>query len=59
MNEKQEEREYRTGQGVPKSASYQCQSGERHVFSENDEFPTCPVTDEDTVWKHHDEQTER
>ncbi|UOR11889.1 hypothetical protein [Halobacillus amylolyticus] len=47
-------REYRTGQGVPEKGEYLCQSGERVRFNENEEFPVCPVSGEETTWKHED-----
>ncbi|WP_194841297.1 hypothetical protein [Salinibacillus xinjiangensis] len=45
-------REYRTGQGVPASGEYICQSGKKAEFNENDTFPVCPVSGEETTWKH-------
>jgi hypothetical protein len=44
-------REYRTGQGVPKSGEYLCQSGERVKLKADQEFPVCPISGEDTTWK--------
>ncbi len=49
-------REYRTGQGVPLSGSYMCQSGATAKLSKNEVFPQCPVSKEDTYWKHHQER---
>ncbi|UOQ92101.1 hypothetical protein MUO14_16585 [Halobacillus shinanisalinarum] len=48
-------REYRTGQGVPKTGEYLCQSGERVKFNDNEDFPVCPVSGEETTWKHDDQ----
>ncbi|MEC5425205.1 hypothetical protein QGM71_17100 [Virgibacillus sp. C22-A2] len=48
-------RQYRTGQGVPKKGEYLCQSGKRVTFKDNDEFPVCPVSGEDTFWKHEEQ----
>lgn len=45
-------REYRTGQGVPKTGEYICQSGKRAKFNANEDFPACPVSNEETYWKH-------
>jgi len=47
-----EYREYRTGQGVPAAGTYICQSGAKAELSENDHFPVCPVSNEETYWKH-------
>ncbi|MFP7492263.1 hypothetical protein SFC66_00645 [Terribacillus saccharophilus] len=43
-------REYRTGQGVPQTGIYNCQSGERVEIKENDVFPRCPMKNEETTW---------
>ncbi len=48
-------REYRTGQGVPVSGSYICQSGEKSSLNKNDTFPQCPISGQDTYWKHQNE----
>jgi hypothetical protein len=45
-------REYRTGQGVPENGQYMCQSGEKATFKANEKFPTCPVSNKETYWKH-------
>ncbi|WP_010098705.1 hypothetical protein [Ornithinibacillus scapharcae] len=45
-------REYRTGQGVPITGNYICQSGAKAKFSKDDTFPQCPKSSEDTYWKH-------
>jgi hypothetical protein len=47
-------REYRTGQGVPQTGVYICQSGERVEIKENDVFPVCPAKGEETTWKHEE-----
>lgn len=47
-------REYRTGQGVPQTGVYICQSGERVEIKENDVFPVCPTKGEETTWKHEE-----
>ncbi|WP_205520142.1 hypothetical protein [Virgibacillus doumboii] len=48
-------REYRTGQGVPASGDYICQSGEKAKLLENDDFPVCPISGKETTWKHNNE----
>ncbi|WP_185959660.1 hypothetical protein [Lentibacillus cibarius] len=48
-------REFRTGQGVPKEGTYICQSGEKAKLSEQDEFPVCPISGNETYWKHDGE----
>ncbi|WP_170937603.1 hypothetical protein [Terribacillus saccharophilus] len=45
-------REYRTGQGVPQTGVYICQSGERVEINKDDVFPACPVKGKKTTWKH-------
>jgi|GEM_PF-2882961 len=50
---KDNEREYRTGQGVPVSGEYLCQSGAKARLGENDTFPVCPVTNDESTWTHH------
>ncbi|GAA0480050.1 hypothetical protein GCM10008986_00680 [Salinibacillus aidingensis] len=52
----EETREYRTGQGVPLTGEYICQSGEIAKLNENDSFPRCPVTGQETTWKHENEE---
>ncbi|GIO25908.1 hypothetical protein J43TS3_05190 [Ornithinibacillus bavariensis] len=47
-----EYREYRTGQGVPVSGSYICQSGKRTKLRKDDTFPACPDSGNETFWKH-------
>ncbi|MGY0694438.1 hypothetical protein ACW2QC_16935 [Virgibacillus sp. FSP13] len=47
-------REYRTGQGVPVNGEYICQSGKRVTFSEDEDFPVCPISGKETTWKHED-----
>lgn len=54
-----EERVYRTGQGIPVSAEYMCQSGEVRKFTKDDVFPVCPVSGEDTYWEHHEEEEKK
>lgn len=49
-------REYRTGQGVPASGTYTCQSGAKAELSEKDYFPLCPVSGEETYWKHDSDE---
>ncbi|WP_169750792.1 hypothetical protein [Ornithinibacillus contaminans] len=48
-------REYRTGQGVPKSGSYICQSGAKANMNKDDKFPVCPDSGQDTYWQHDTE----
>lgn len=45
-------RPYRTGQGVPETGDYICQSGKKAKLNEKDEFPVCPVSGNETTWKH-------
>lgn len=45
-------REYRTGQGVPVSGEYICQSGKKATLNANDKFPACPVSGKETTWTH-------
>ncbi|SET34636.1 hypothetical protein SAMN05421676_104119 [Salinibacillus kushneri] len=52
----EEYREYRTGQGVPLTGEYICQSGEIAKLNENDTFPKCPITGSETTWKHENEE---
>lgn len=47
-------REYRTGQGVPESGQYICQTGKTAKLSEKDDFPSCPVSGDETFWKRDD-----
>jgi hypothetical protein len=42
---------YRTGQGVPINDEYICQSGQRLKLQENDDFPVCPISGEETTWR--------
>ncbi|MFS0672179.1 hypothetical protein [Ornithinibacillus sp. 179-J 7C1 HS] len=49
-------REYRTGQGVPVSGSYICQSGVSAKLNKDESFPRCPVSKKDTYWQHHNEE---
>ncbi|WP_404450585.1 hypothetical protein LG329_09510 [Virgibacillus necropolis] len=49
-----EYREYRTGQGVPMTGEYLCQSGKKATLNEKEEFPACPVSNQETTWTHHD-----
>lgn len=51
-----EERVYRTGQGIPVSGQYMCQSGIRKKLNKDDVFPVCPVSGNETNWEHHDHQ---
>ncbi|MDY0395707.1 hypothetical protein ACFSMW_19790 [Virgibacillus halophilus] len=48
------ERVYRTGQGIPVSGEYICQSGVRKTFKEDGLFPVCPTSGKETHWEHHD-----
>ncbi|MCP8617655.1 hypothetical protein [Salirhabdus salicampi] len=48
-------RQYRTGQGVPKKGKYICQSGRRVELRENETFPYCPVSKEETSWVHEED----
>ncbi|WP_172840523.1 hypothetical protein [Virgibacillus phasianinus] len=48
-------REYRTGQGVPETGKYICQSGKTAKLNENEDFPACPVSDEETTWTHEEQ----
>ncbi|WP_205439427.1 hypothetical protein [Halobacillus ihumii] len=48
-------REYRTGQGVPKTGEYMCQSGEKVTFNKDEDFPVCPVSGKETYWKNHED----
>ncbi|GAB3061365.1 hypothetical protein [Virgibacillus ainsalahensis] len=48
-------REFRTGQGVPETGQFICQSGERVTLDKNEEFPACPITGDETTWKNEDE----
>lgn len=48
-------RKYRTGQGVPITGEYICQSGKKAKFNENDDFPACPISNEETNWTHEDQ----
>lgn len=43
---------YRTGQGVPVSGEYRCQSGNSLRLNHNDAFPVCPASGTDTTWTH-------
>lgn len=52
MMDNNEYREYRTGQGVPVSGSYICQSGKRTKLRKDDTFPACPDSGNETFWKH-------
>jgi hypothetical protein len=52
LMENNELREYRTGQGVPISGSYICQSGKRAKLSKDETFPKCPDSGNETFWKH-------
>lgn len=56
MERERDLREYRTGQGVPLSGSYMCQSGATAKLSKDEAFPQCPVSKEDTYWKHHHDE---
>ncbi|WP_407269797.1 hypothetical protein [Radiobacillus sp. PE A8.2] len=48
-------REYRTGQGVPATGDYICQSGKKATLNEKEHFPACPVSGKDTYWKHNNQ----
>lgn len=48
-------REYRTGQGVPITGTYICQSGAKANFTKDDTFPQCPTSRKDTYWKRENE----
>ncbi|MFD2046531.1 YjzC family protein [Ornithinibacillus salinisoli] len=48
----QETREYRTGQGVPATGHYLCQSGKTVKISKGEKFPSCPVSSKETTWTH-------
>lgn len=48
-------RKYRTGQGVPLTGEYICQSGKKAKLNKDDDFPACPVSDEETTWTHEDQ----
>ncbi|MDL4843153.1 hypothetical protein [Aquibacillus rhizosphaerae] len=50
------EQMYRTGQGVPINGEYVCQSGERRKFTEKDEFPSYPVSGQETTWHWENQQ---
>lgn len=47
-------REYRTGQGVPETGEYLCQSGEKAKLNKDENFPSCPISDKETTWKPED-----
>ncbi|WP_186578918.1 hypothetical protein [Aquibacillus kalidii] len=47
-------REYRTGQGVPESGHYICQSGKKAKLNKDDKFPACPVSGNETHWTHEE-----
>ncbi|MEN2767411.1 hypothetical protein [Ornithinibacillus xuwenensis] len=49
-------REYRTGQGVPKAGAYICQSGKKASMNKGENFPECPISGQDTYWKHENDE---
>ncbi len=51
---KEKNRIFNTGQGVPESGEYLCQSGERAKFNKNEEFPACPISGKETTWHWQD-----
>ncbi|WP_179107210.1 hypothetical protein [Sediminibacillus massiliensis] len=51
----EQSREYRTGQGVPKTGNYLCQSGEMSTLKKDESFPSCPVSGKETYWKHEEQ----
>jgi hypothetical protein len=51
-----EYREYRTGQGVPKTGAYICQSGKKASIKKGENFPECPISGQDTYWKHENDE---
>ncbi len=44
-------RDFRTGERVPEAGRYTCEAGERKEFKNNDDFPACPVSGNETTWK--------
>jgi hypothetical protein len=43
---------HQTNQRVEEAGKYVCASGETMEFQIGDKFPVCPITKEDTTWRH-------